>query len=156
MGRRRPVDSGVERAWHRRVCRRHGPQSVLRPGWGVESRKIVVRLPEGTRDLSLRDRRLSPRLNRILPSSRLLREVVWNRRFGITCSSIFEGQDVQDISKASIRTMGSIQPPIQWLLALSPGLKRLACEDDHSPHLLSKLRMSGAITPLNSMASMRP
>jgi hypothetical protein len=41
------------------------------------------------------------------------------------------------------------QPPIQWVPgALTPGVKLMELEADHSPHLMPRLRMSGAIPSL--------
>jgi hypothetical protein len=41
------------------------------------------------------------------------------------------------------------QPLIQWVQgALLPGVKRPGREADHSPHLVPKLRVNGAISPL--------
>jgi hypothetical protein len=46
--------------------------------------------------------------------------------------------------------LGLKQAPIQWALgALSSGLKRPEHEDDHSPHVVLRLRMRGAILPLH-------
>jgi hypothetical protein len=50
---------------------------------------------------------------------------------------------------ASRPVLGPTHSPIQWVPgALSPGVKRPGHEADHSPNLVPKLRMRGAIHPL--------
>jgi hypothetical protein len=45
-----------------------------------------------------------------------------------------QGQEIPLYSTASRRALGPAQPPIQWVSgALSPAVKRLGCEADHSP-----------------------
>jgi hypothetical protein len=50
--------------------------------------------------------------------------------------------------------LGPTQPPIQWVQrAISPGLKRLVCEADHSPPSSAEVRNGGAIPPKAHMFS---
>jgi hypothetical protein len=45
--------------------------------------------------------------------------------------------------------MGPTQPPIQWVpTALSPEIKRLVCETDHSAPNSTEAKNDGAIPPL--------
>jgi hypothetical protein len=44
---------------------------------------------------------------------------------------------------------GATQPPTQWVpRSLSPGLKRLGCENDHSPLYSAEIKNGGTIPPL--------
>jgi hypothetical protein len=55
---------------------------------------------------------------------------------------------------ASRPTLGPAQPPIQWVLgALSPGLKRLGHEAEHSPPSSVMIKKGGAMPPLSHMSS---
>jgi hypothetical protein len=50
-------------------------------------------------------------------------------------------------SKLSRLALGSIQPPIQWVLgALSPGVKRQGREADHSPPTSAKVKKMSIYT----------
>jgi hypothetical protein len=52
-------------------------------------------------------------------------------------------------STASRPAVGPSQPPIQWVQrAVYPGVKRPACEADHSPPSSADVRNGGAIPPL--------
>jgi hypothetical protein len=49
---------------------------------------------------------------------------------------------------ASRPALRPTQPPIQWVpVVLSPEVKRPESEADHSPHLVPRSRMCGAIPP---------
>jgi hypothetical protein len=50
--------------------------------------------------------------------------------------------------KTSRSALGPIQTPTEGLVvSVSPGIKRLRQESDHSLHFLPRLRISGAIPP---------
>jgi hypothetical protein len=57
-------------------------------------------------------------------------------------------------STASRPTLGPRQPHIQWVPgAVSPGVKRLGREADHSPPSSAEVKNGGAIPPLSHMSS---
>jgi hypothetical protein len=56
-------------------------------------------------------------------------------------------------STASRPALGPTQPPTQWVPeALSPGVKRLGLEADHSPSSNVEVKNGGAIPPLPHMS----
>jgi hypothetical protein len=55
-----------------------------------------------------------------------------------------QGLEIFLFTTVSRMAMGLTQPPIQWVL----GVKWPGREADHSPHLVPRSRMCGAIPPL--------
>jgi hypothetical protein len=56
---------------------------------------------------------------------------------------------VSTFYKSSIPVLGPIQPPIQWVpRAVSQGIKRPGCEDNHSPPSSTEIKTGGAIPSL--------
>ena len=58
-----------------------------------------------------------------------------------------ESQWGRDFPHPSRPALGPIQPPVQWVPGLSPGVKRPGRGADHPPHLSPRIRKSRA-TPL--------
>jgi hypothetical protein len=54
---------------------------------------------------------------------------------------------------ASRMAVGPTQPPIQWVLGASPGVKQLGHEADHSPLFNPKVKNGRAIPPFPCMTS---
>jgi hypothetical protein len=64
------------------------------------------------------------------------------------------GQEIFLCSTVARTAMRLTQSPIQWVPgALSPGVKHLGCEADHSPPSNAELKNAGAIPPLPYMSS---
>jgi hypothetical protein len=65
-----------------------------------------------------------------------------------------KGQEIFLYSTLSRPTQGPTQPPSQWVPgALSPGVKGLGHEADHSPLSSADVKNSGGITPLRHTSS---
>jgi hypothetical protein len=65
-----------------------------------------------------------------------------------------QGQEIFLYSTASRPALGPTQPPIQWVPGeLSPGVKRLRREGDHSPPSSVQIKNGGAIPPLPHTSS---
>jgi len=59
------------------------------------------------------------------------------------------------VAAASRPALGPTYPPIQWAsVAISPGVSRQGCKDDHL-HLVLRLRVRGAIPPFPQYSSWR-
>jgi hypothetical protein len=61
----------------------------------------------------------------------------------------WKGQEIFLFSITSIPALGSTQPPVQWVPgAVSPWVKLLGCEADHSLPPSAKVKNDEAILPL--------
>jgi hypothetical protein len=55
---------------------------------------------------------------------------------------------------ALLHSAGAAQPPMQWVPgAISPGVKRLGSEADHSLPISAEIKNAGAISPLSHTSS---
>jgi hypothetical protein len=67
-----------------------------------------------------------------------------------------QGQEIFLFSTASRPPLGPTQPPIKWVpSSISPGLKRVGRETDHSPPSSAPVKNGGAIPPLSHTSSWR-
>jgi hypothetical protein len=74
-------------------------------------------------------------------------DIVTRLRAGRSGFDSRRGLGIFLVATASRQALGPTQSPIQWVLGLFPWIKRPGHEADHS-HLVSRLRMRGAIPPL--------